>query len=97
LASEDQLFTVEIEEAVSLLDQKKAGRGVLRELGAHPKTGSAVQILSGRFGPYVTDGTANASLRKGMEPEDLTMEEAVQMIAQAAVRKKSGRKGRKKK
>ena len=96
LAIEDHLFTIDIEEAVSLLDQKKAGRSVLRELGAHPKTGSDVQILSGRFGPYVTDGTANASLRKGMDPDELTMEEAVQMIAQAAMRKKSGRKGRKK-
>ena len=97
LASEDQLFTVEIEEAVSLLDQKKAGRSVLRELGPHPKTGSDVQILSGRFGPYVTDGTANASLGKGMDPEELTMEEAVEMIAQAAMRRKSGRKSRKRK
>lgn len=97
LANDDQLFTVGIEEAVSLLEQKKAGRTVLREMGAHPKTGSDVQILSGRYGPYVTDGTANASLKKGMEPEDLTMEEAVEMIAQAVIRKKSGRKGRKKK
>jgi DNA topoisomerase-1 len=66
-------------------------------MGAHPKTGGDVQILSGRYGPYVTDGTANASLKKGMEPEDLTMDEAVEMIAQAVIRKKSGRKGRKKK
>jgi DNA topoisomerase-1 len=97
LANEDQLFTVGIEEAISLLEQKKAGRTVLREMGAHPKTGGDVQILSGRYGPYVTDGTANASLKKGMEPEDLTMDEAVEMIAQAVIRKKSGRKGRKKK
>ena len=98
LANHDHMFTVEIEEAVSLIEQKKkGGHTALRELGAHPKTGSDVQILSGRYGPYVTDGTANASLKKGMEPEDLTMEEAVEMIAQAVIRKKSGRKGRKKK
>ena len=94
LANEDQMFTVGIEEAVVLLNQKKAGRTVLKELGPHPKTGTDVQLLSGRYGPYVTDGTANASLPKGMEPDDLTMDEAVSMIAAAAKRKKS--KGRKK-
>ena len=67
---------------------------VLKALGAHPNTGEDVQILSGRYGPYVTDGTANASLPKGMEPDDLTMGEAVSMIAEAAKRKKSGRRKR---
>ncbi len=92
LANEDLMFTVSIDEAVVLLNQKKGGRTVLKELGAHPKTGNDVQILSGRYGPYVTDGTANASLSKDMKPDDLTMEEAVSMIADAAKRKKSGRK-----
>jgi DNA topoisomerase-1 len=92
LASEDLMFTVSIDEAVVLLNQKKGGRTVLKELGAHPKTGNDVQILSGRYGPYVTDGTANVSLPKDMKPDDLTMEEAVSMIADAAKRKKSGRK-----
>ena len=94
LANEDQMFTVTINEAVLLLNQKKAGRMVLKALGAHPNTGEDVQILSGRYGPYVTDGTANASLPKGMEPDDLTMGEAVSMIAEAAKRKKSGRRKR---
>ena len=94
LASEDQMFTVSIDAAVTLLNQNKGGRTVLKELGAHPTTGEDVQILSGRYGPYVTDGTANASLPKGMEPDDLTMEEAVSMIADAAKRKKSGRRKR---
>ena len=87
LANEHQMFMVTIDEAVALLNQK-----FLKELGAHPKTGKDVQILSGRYGPYVTDGTANASLPKGMEPDDLTIEEAVPMIADAAKRKKSGRR-----
>ena len=92
LANEDLMFTVSIDEAVVLLNQKKGGRTVLKELGAHPKTGSDVQVLSGRYGPYVTDGTANASLPKDMKPDDLTMEEAVSMISDAAKRKKSGRR-----
>ena len=90
LANEDLMFTVSIDEAVVLLNQKKGGRTVLKELGAHPKTANNVQILSGRYGPYVTDGTANASLPKDMEPGELTMEAAVSMIADAAKRKKSG-------
>ena len=97
LANEDLMFTVSIDEAVELLNQKKSGRTVLKELGAHPKTGADVQVLSGRYGPYVTDGTANASLPKSMEPDDLTMEEAVSMIADAAKRKKTRRKSGSKK
>ncbi len=92
LANEDQMFTVSIDEAVALLNQKKGGRAVLKELGAHPKTGNDVQILSGRYGPYVTDGTANASLPKDMEPGDLTMDEAVSMLVEAATKKKSVRR-----
>jgi len=98
LAAHEQMFTVDIEEAVRLLNEKKAGRAVLRELGAHPESGIDLQILSGRYGPYVTDGKVNASLRKGTEPEDLTMDDAVELLVQAAIRKKAGGgRGRKKK
>jgi DNA topoisomerase-1 len=94
LANENQMFTVSIDEAVVLLNQKKGGRTVLKELGPHPKTGVDVQVLSGRYGPYVTDGTANASLSKGMEPDELTMEEAVSMLLDAAKRKKAKSKSK---
>ncbi len=98
LAAHEQMFTVGVEEAVRLLNEKKAGRAVLRELGAHPESGIDLQILSGRYGPYVTDGKVNASLRKGTEPEDLTMDDAVELLVQAAIRKKAGGgRGRKKK
>ena len=53
----------------------------LRELGADPETGSPVVVRSGRFGPYVTDGTTNASLRKGDEPETITIERAAELLA----------------
>ncbi len=100
LATHDEMFTVSIEEAVRLLNEKKAGRTVLREMGAHPASGENLQILSGRYGPYVTDGKLNGSLRKGTEPEDLTMDDAVELLVQAAIRKKAGGgrgRGRKKK
>lgn len=98
LAAHEQMFTVDVEEAVRLLNEKKVGRAVLRELGAHPESGIDLQILSGRYGPYVTDGKVNASLGKGTEPEDLTMDDAVELLVQAAIRKKAGGgRGRKKK
>mgnify|MGYP001820397316 CR=1 FL=1 len=97
LKSEDQIFTVTLEEAVTLLDTKK-GRAVLKDLGSHPDSGEPLRVLDGRYGPYVTDGKVNASLKKGADPEDLTMEEALDLLKKAAARKKSGggRGGRKK-
>ena len=74
LESEDQLFTLTLAEAKEMFAQPKArGRGAraaappLRELGEDPATGKPMVIKDGRFGPYVTDGETNASLRKGDE------------------------------
>ena len=72
-----------LDDAVALLRQPKrsrqrqATRTVLKGLGAHPTNGAAVQVLAGRYGPYVTDGTTNASLPKGADPAALSMDEAV--------------------
>ena len=87
LETEDQLFTVTIEEALSLFSAPKQRRygtsaAPLRELGADPESGAAVVLRSGRFGPYVTDGTTNASLRRGDDPDELTLERAVELIAE---------------
>jgi DNA topoisomerase-1 len=86
LENEDQLFTVTIEEALSLFAEPKQRRygtstAPLRELGADPESGSTVVLRSGRFGPYVTDGTTNASLRRGDDPDELTLERAAELIA----------------
>jgi DNA topoisomerase-1 len=65
----------------------------LKEVGKHPRSGEAVSIKSGRYGPYVTDGTVNASLPQGAEPESLTMEQAVELLdARAAKGPSKGRK-----
>jgi DNA topoisomerase-1 len=85
LASEEQLFTVTLAEAEALFAQPKQRRGqrqraALAELGAHPETGAAVRVLDGRFGPYVTDGATNATVPRGTDPHDLTLEEAVALL-----------------
>jgi DNA topoisomerase-1 len=85
LDSEDQLFTVSLEEALGRFAQPKQRRyGVsaapLRELGPDPVSGGQIALRSGRFGPYVTDGTVNASLRRGDDPETITPARAAELI-----------------
>ncbi len=88
-----QVFEMGLEEALELLETKP-GREVLKELGPHPESGEPLKVLDGRFGPYVTDGTLNASLPKGMDPGELHMDEALDLLARAAARKRRGKAGR---
>jgi DNA topoisomerase-1 len=97
------VFTVGINRAVVLLAEKKAGgKGrfqraaptVLKDLGEHPSEGGKVQVLSGRYGPYVKHGDINATLPRGKEPAELTMDQAVQLIAERAAKGPSKGKGR---
>jgi DNA topoisomerase-1 len=87
VADLETVFQISLDEAVALLNAKRGSKTVLRELGPHPETGADLKILSGRYGPYVTDGTLNGSLPKGVEPGDLSMEEAVELLVKAAERK----------
>jgi DNA topoisomerase-1 len=87
LESEEQLFTLTVPEALKLLAEpprrrgQRAAAGPLKELGEHPDTKKPVVVKSGRYGPYVTDGEVNASLRKGEDPEKITMDRAVELLA----------------
>jgi len=86
LETEEQLLAITLDEALVLFAQPKTRRGrasaaPLRELGEDPETAAPVVVRSGRFGPYVTDGTTNASLRKGDEPETITIERAAELLA----------------
>ena len=88
LDSVDQLFTLSLAEAKEMFAQPKArGRGrvaapPLRELGEDPSSSRPIVIKDGRFGPYVTDGETNASLRKGDEVESVTLQRAVERLAE---------------
>ncbi len=85
--------------AVEELAKKAASRGQgratakpLKELGDHPESGGPVNVLDGRYGPYVKWDKINATLPKGTEPQDVTMDMAVQLIAEKAAKKGKGRK-----
>jgi DNA topoisomerase-1 len=94
LNDDQELWDVSLEQAMERIEAKESGKRVaLREVGEHPESGADLVILAGRFGPYVTDGTVNATLPKGTEPEDVDLDEAVELLARAAARKAKG-KGR---
>ncbi len=97
LKSNDQMWTVSLEEAVALVDAKAAGKRLpLKELGKHPDSGDDVSVMSGRYGPYVTDGTINATLPKGTEHDDIDLATAVAMLAEKAARGGGRKRGKKK-
>jgi DNA topoisomerase I len=86
LDSEEQLFSVSVEDALALFAQPKKGRRAsaapLKELGPDPATGDELVVKNGRYGPYVTDGTTNASLPRNETPETITLERAAEMLAE---------------
>ncbi|MBY5931872.1 type I DNA topoisomerase [Tateyamaria omphalii] len=95
----DEVWTVGMNRAVQLLAEKVASRGgrgaaakPLHELGEHPDEGGPVNVMKGKYGPYVKWGKVNATIPKGTEPEDVTMDMAVQLIAEKAPKKKTTRK-----
>ncbi|MCL4137578.1 UNVERIFIED_CONTAM: hypothetical protein GTU68_047068 [Idotea baltica] len=95
-------LTITLEQANELLNQPKKGRAaakpkILKELGEHPTSKKEISIRSGRYGPYVTDGDTNASLPKGSDPEELSIDEAIHLIEERAARAPAKKKPRKKK
>ena len=99
LETEEQLFTITLEEALALLAQPKQrrGRGAgarrCAELGADPVSGKPIVVKEGRFGPYVTDGETNASLRSGDDPETITLDRAVELLAERRAKGPAKRAG----
>ncbi len=87
LKGDDDVLTVTLERAVELLREPKAMRGrraatPLREIGKHPSDQEPVQLFDGRYGPYVKHGDINASVPKGTDPATLTLDAAVQLLAE---------------
>jgi DNA topoisomerase-1 len=87
LPSEEAIFTVTLEEALALLAQPKQRRGQAAAkpgivVGVDPSTNREVQLKEGRFGPYVTDGETNASLRRADDPATISIERAADLLAE---------------
>jgi DNA topoisomerase-1 len=94
---EEKLLTITVEEALEIYKQPKArGRAAAkpgRELGDDPATGNKVTVKSGRFGPYVTDGEYNATLRQGDEEATVTLERAAELLAEKRAKGPAPKKG----
>jgi DNA topoisomerase-1 len=92
----EEVFEVGLNRAVTLIAEKKANlRGrkaaqALKVLGNHPETGDPVNVMDGRYGPYVKHQKTNATLPNGTDPETVTLERALELIA--AKEKKPARK-----
>ncbi|MEU6817388.1 type I DNA topoisomerase [Streptomyces sp. NPDC046860] len=87
LTAEEQLFTITLEEALAIYAQPKqrgraAAKPPLKELGEDPVSGKPVVVKDGRFGPYVTDGETNATLRSGDSVEEITPERGFELLAE---------------
>ncbi len=100
LRTTEELWSVELDRALELIAAKESGKKLpLKELGKHPDSGKEIVVLSGRYGPYVTDGNVNANVPKKMDPMDMDLETAGELLGKAAARKAKGggrrRRGRK--
>jgi DNA topoisomerase-1 len=100
----DEVFTVGMNRAVQLLAEKVASRGgrgkaalPIREMGEHPDLGGDVNIMEGKYGPYVKWEKVNATIPKEVEPADLTMERAVELIEEKLAKSPAKRKAATKK
>ncbi|HSA82942.1 MAG TPA: topoisomerase C-terminal repeat-containing protein, partial [Geminicoccaceae bacterium] len=95
LGPQDDVLSIGMNRAIALLaeagSRQRAAPKQLRELGAHPKDGKPVSLHQGRFGPYVKHGKENASLRKAHDPDRMTLEEAVQLLAERAAKGKAAK------
>jgi DNA topoisomerase-1 len=100
LAAEADLLTVTLPEAVAILAEPKRRRGQaapkppLRELGDDPVSGRPIVMKEGRFGPYVTDGETNASLRRGDEIDEVSSERAAELLQERREKEAAGLVGK---
>lgn len=103
LDSDLEIFSVSLEDALAKFQQPKSRRGSgattassASEVGVDPTSNKTIKLRSGRFGPYVTDGEINASLRRGMDPEAITLEEALELLGDRRAKLTSGPPSKKK-
>jgi DNA topoisomerase-1 len=102
LSTPEDVFEVGANRAITLLAEKatkgaQRGASVIKDLGEHPQVGGKVQVMNGRYGPYVKHEKINATIPRDRDPEDVTLDEAVQLIAARAAKSPAKKKTAKKK
>ncbi|RUL89741.1 type I DNA topoisomerase [Tautonia sociabilis] len=92
LRPEDDVLTIDLDRAVKLIAEapKKRGAEPIKVLGNHPEDEKEIAVFEGRYGPYVKHGKVNATIPKDRNPEELTLDEAIALLQEAAERKSSG-------
>ena len=97
LTVDDDVLKVGMDRALELILKKEKKSQALKTLGDHPETGDPVEVMEGRYGPYVKHQKVNASLPKGRNPDDISLEEALDLLAAKAQSKGKKKGGRRKK
>lgn len=90
----ENFLEVNLKRALELFAQEKKGRGrskVLRDLGAHPDTGDAMQLMDGKYGPYIKSGKVNVSLGQDQDPNKLSAQDAIDLLAPKLSKKSKGK------
>ena len=101
LETVDEIFEIGVNRAVTIIAEKKSkaparGSSVIKELGEHPDDGKPVNVMNGRYGPYVKHNKINATIPKDEEPDSVTLERALELIAARAAKAGAGKKKAKK-
>jgi len=97
LRGQETPLDITVEKAVELLASKNKTSSEIKTLGDHPKTGESLVVKSGRYGPYISDGKVNASLKGDVDPENITLEEATTLIDDKRLNPPKKKQRRKKK
>jgi len=88
----DSVFDIDLNRAVEILAQANSGPAPLRDLGSHPSADGHIEVYAGRYGPYVQHGKIRATLPKSVAPENLTLEEALELLAAKAEKEAPAKK-----
>lgn len=95
LEKTDDVYTISLDRALELLNKPKASRRktkiVLKNLGKHPETEAGIDLCDGRYGPFITDGNVNVSIPKNTDPNTVTLEQAIEMIANSPKKSRTTR------
>ena len=92
----DTPLNITLEKSIELLANRNKKSSDLRTVGDHPQTGETINVKNGRYGPYISDGKVNVSLKGDLSPQEITLEQAVELINQKRLAPKKKKKTKRK-